>query len=65
MWTLLVIGATLAMTMKIALDGMSPKQRHGQTGMRLPMHLAKITRRATAWAWSSNEPVHDQDATKG
>src|SRR5712691_981177 len=22
------------------------------------------TRRATAWAWSSNEPVHDQDATK-
>ena len=19
---------------------------------------------ATAWAWSSNEPVHDQDATK-
>ena len=22
------------------------------------------TRRAPAWAWSSNEPVHDQDATK-
>ena len=22
--------------------GMSPKQRHGKTGMRLPMHLAKI-----------------------
>jgi len=27
---------------KIALDGMSPKQRHGTTGMRLPMHQAKI-----------------------
>ncbi len=38
---------------KIALDGMSPKQRHEKTGMRLQMHLAKILRRATAWAWSS------------
>jgi hypothetical protein len=27
---------------KIALDGMSPKQRHGKTGMRLQMHLVKI-----------------------
>jgi len=27
------------------------------------LHLAKILG-ATAWAWSSNEPVHDQDATK-
>jgi len=27
---------------KIALDGMSQEQRHGKTGMRLQMHLAKI-----------------------
>ncbi len=37
-WTLLWLAAVT----KIALDGMSPKQRHGKTGMRLQMHLAKI-----------------------
>jgi hypothetical protein len=37
-WTLLWLAAET----KIALDGMSPKQRLGKTSMRLQMHLAKI-----------------------
>ncbi len=37
-WTLLWLAAET----KIALDGMRPKQRHGQTSMRLQMHLVKI-----------------------
>ena len=37
-WTLLWLAAET----KIALDGMSPKQRHGKTGMRLQMHPVKI-----------------------
>jgi hypothetical protein len=37
-WTLLWLAAET----KVRFDGMTAKQRHGKTGMRLQMHLVKI-----------------------
>jgi DnaJ-class molecular chaperone len=61
-WTLLWLAAET----KIALDGLRPKQQHGEDGHEVADAPGEDTRRATAWAWSSIafEPVHDQDATQ-